>query len=71
MDDIPHGTIGAGMAGGSASRREFLGGAATFPGSSGATSPGSPSLFLLWFSDCASPSINWRRVDGEAQLACS
>jgi hypothetical protein len=34
-------------------------------------SPGSPSLFFPRSSDCTSPSINLRRVEGGAQLACS
>jgi hypothetical protein len=66
MGGIPQGTIGAGMAGGSASESD----ATTARKSLGATSPGSPDPFLLGSSECVSPSINWRWVEGEAQLVC-
>jgi hypothetical protein len=70
MDDVPQGVVGAEMVGSNASRSEVSGGAATTPRSSGAMSPGSPSPFLPGSTNCASLSINWRRVEGEAQLAC-
>jgi hypothetical protein len=68
---VPEGTVGAGMAGGGTSRSKVPGGVATAPESSCTTSPGLPGPFLPGSSDCTSPSINWKQVDSEAQLACS
>jgi hypothetical protein len=70
MGGVPQGTVGAGMAGGSTSGSEVLDGAATSPRSSGTTSSGLPGPFLPRSSNYASLSINWRQVEGEAQLAC-
>jgi hypothetical protein len=71
MGVVPQGAVSAGMASDSISGSDVLCGAATTPGSSVAMSLGSPGPFLPGSSDCVSPSTNWRRVEGEAQHACS
>jgi hypothetical protein len=57
---------GAGVSGGAA-----LGGAALALRSSSTVGPGISGLFLLGSLGSSSPPINWRRVEDEAEFACS
>jgi hypothetical protein len=67
----PWGIVGTKMSGASIPGRTAPGGAASAPGSSGAMHSELPGPYLPHSSNSASPPINWRRVESEAELACS
>jgi hypothetical protein len=67
----PRGIIGTKMTGASILESAALGGVDLALESSGAMHPKLPGLYLPGSSDSASPPIYWRRVENEAELACS
>jgi hypothetical protein len=67
----PWSIISTEMFGASVPGNAAPGGAASTLGSSGAMPPELPGPYLLGSSDYASPPVNWRRVESEAELACS
>jgi hypothetical protein len=67
----PRGIVGTKMSGASILRNSAPAGAASAPVSSGVKHPELPRLYLTNSFDSASPPINWRWVESEAELACS
>jgi hypothetical protein len=65
------GATGIEMAGADVFESVAPGDAAPAPGSSGAMSPGLHGPYLSGSPGSSSPPINWRRVENEAESACS
>jgi hypothetical protein len=67
----PQGVIGTEMSGAGTPDSAAPSGAASARGSSGPMRLKLPGPYLPGSSDFASPPVNWRQVESEAELACS